>query len=159
MEILIISLLIATLPLSFISATAATVTAFAALVLSYFAGAVIAPGMLLFWGVATAIVVALRVMLPRTVTSHHDGMVYIAAGAVAGLFIGIAVYPSASAAAIIAGTLLGALAYSTTPVGRARLGFPSRKAVNYLCAKGLPVIVALTMAVTAFVSLRHDFAL
>lgn len=159
MEILILVLLVSSVVICFLSATVASVISFVALLLTYFAGGAVSSASLIFWAVATAIVVALRFMLPAQVNSHREGSVYITAGGVAGLFIGIALSPAATPAAIIVATILGALAYATTPSGRALLGFPSRKAVNYLCAKGLPVIVALTMLVTSFISLRHFPAL
>ena len=159
METLIIVLLIASLVVCFLSATIAGIVAYAALLLTFFAGGSISVSALIFWGVALAIVVALRLMLPATINAHHEGSLYITAGGVGGLFIGIAVFPTATPAVIIVAAVLGALAYATTPGGRQTLGFPSRKAVNYLCAKGLPVIVALTMIVISFVSLRHPLSL
>ena len=48
----------------------------------------------------------------------------------------------------VAGAILGGIAYSKTPAGKA-LGFPSSKFLNYLCAKGLPAVIAVCMAGTA----------
>ena len=48
---------------------------------------------------------------------------------------------------------MGGIAYTRTPAGRGIMQFPSRRFFNYLGAKGLPSIVALSMAAACTVSL------
>lgn len=103
----------------------------------------------IFWGIAMVVTVALCCVLPRSVATSRNGVPYIAGAALAGGFAGMAL---GSGAAIIigavAGAALGGIAYGRTPQGRS-LGFPSAKFFNYLCAKGLPAAVAISMAVLA----------
>lgn len=103
----------------------------------------------IFWGAATAIVVALYFMLPRSVAASRRGLPYISGASLAGAAIGMAI--GGHAAIIIgavAGALLGGVAYGRTPAGKT-LDFPSSKFFNYLCAKGLPVAIAVSMSALA----------
>lgn len=100
---------------------------------------------LLFWGVAALLVLALNVMLPPRVAKARTGMGYIAGGALVGLVTGFLIAPSWIVLGCILGAVLGSVAYSMTPAGRI-LEFPSSKFIQYLCAKGLPVVVTLSIA-------------
>lgn len=113
---------------------------------------------LIFWGVATAMVIGLHMMLPPFVTRSRAGVPYISGGALAGTAVGMVM---ATTAAIICGAALGAfmgaLAYWRTPKGRPML-FPSSKFFNYLAAKGLPAVVALSMtAIALCVCLKNAY--
>lgn len=103
--------------------------------------------MLIFWGVAAAIVVAINYMLPAAVATGRMGIGYIAGGALLGTLTGYLLGPGAIVLCDVVGTFLGALAFSRTPAGR-HLDFPSSKFIQYLCAKGLPA--AVTLAIIAF---------
>ena len=70
-----------------------------------------------------------------------------------GCLLGILVEARFMVLGTILGTVLGVLAYSVTPQGR-WLKFPKSNFIQYLCAKGLAVIVAVAMmgiAVEGFV--------
>lgn len=105
----------------------------------------VSTGQLVFWGVASAITVALMLMLPKQVSKSSAGMAYVTAGGFVGMVVGLSV---GTMAALIMGSALGCLsgafAMGRLDSGRA-LGFPSRRFFNYVCAKGLPVVVLFSM--------------
>lgn len=105
------------------------------------------PLMLIFWGIAAGIALAINLTLPRRVALSRTGVGYIAGGAVLGTVVGYLLGMSAMVLCDVIGVCLGALAFSRTPAGRT-LEFPSSKFIQYLCAKGLPA--AVTLAVAAF---------
>lgn len=97
------------------------------------------------WGVATGIVVAIELMLPIAVAKATNGMGYIAVGALAGTIVGmVGLNYGWMIVGAAAGSLLGCMAYSRTPSGQ-RLRFPSSQFIQYLCAKGLPTVVTMSM--------------
>lgn len=120
--------------------------AYAGMWLSYLIGYTdYAYGTFLFWGVAVLIVLAMTMLLPDDVRKTDKGVGYMSGGGLVGMVVGMAlctmtgiILGSAS------GVFLGILAYSRTPKGRF-LDFPTMKAVNYLCAKGLPIVVTFSI--------------
>ncbi|MDE5664671.1 MAG: hypothetical protein K2G17_03225 [Duncaniella sp.] len=103
---------------------------------------------LIFWGIATAIVICLEYMLPKKITSSRRGVGYIAGAALAGTFVGLTISHEWMIVGAVAGAILGGIAYSRTPAGSI-MEFPSSKFLNYLCAKGLPAVVTMCMAGTS----------
>ncbi len=102
-------------------------------------------GELVFWGVASAAAVALMLLLPRRVSKSTVGMAYITAGGLVGMVVGLSLGTMASLIlGSAAGCLLGAFVVGRLDTGR-ELDFPSRKFFNYVCAKGLPVVVLFSM--------------
>ena len=101
-------------------------------------------GSLLFWLAATVIVTIIVMVLPRNVSRSTAGVPYIAGATLAGMFIGLCIGHAAIIIGAVTGALLGSVAYCRTPAGRV-LGFPGKKAVNYLCAKAFPVIITICM--------------
>lgn len=97
----------------------------------------------IFWGIAAIIVTTLNFMLPPHISSSRLGLGYIATAALAGTLVGLVV----SHAGAVVGAILGGVAYSKTPQGKL-LEFPSSKFLNYLCAKGLPVIITMCISGT-----------
>ncbi len=95
---------------------------------------------LIFWGVATLIVLGLNALLPRTVVSSRAGMGYVAGGTLVGLVVGLLMSEAAMILGAILGAIAGGIAFSRTPAGSV-VEFPSDKFINYLCAKGLPAVV------------------
>ncbi len=133
----------------------AVIAAYAALLCAHFDGAIYVDGkVLIFWGVATAIVLGLRMLQPRALVFARQGHGYVALGTLAGVALGSAV--SAVAATIIlggvTGAFLGALIYMSTPASP-RLAVTSAPFMEYLSAKGLPCVVSCTMAAVAVISL------
>lgn len=115
----------------------------------------VSTGMLIFWGIVTLIIIALRWLQPMQLTSMRSGVPYLATGAIAGTLLGIVVSP-ASAPIIIGasiGVLLAALAYMRTP-GGLHYAPASGQFVEYLCAKGFPIVAACaTVAISLLVVL------
>lgn len=138
----------------FVPRLPAVVASFAALVCAHLAGAVYVDAkILIFWGVAAALVLGLHVLQPKALIETRSGHAYVALGALAGVALGYAV--SSTAASIIIGgavaAFLGAVAYMRTP---AAPGFPvnSGRFVEYLCAKGLPAVVCASMSAISIAS-------
>lgn len=139
----------------FVPRLPAVVAAFAALVCAHFGGAIYVDGkILLFWGVATAIVLGLRMLQPKAATLAKGGQAYVAVATIAGALLGFAA--SATAAAIIIGSaigaFLGALAYMRTPASP-QLPVASRQFVEFISAKGLPAVVSASMVAITIASL------
>lgn len=105
---------------------------------------------LTFWGIAVFIVLGITSLLPKPLAQSTRGLGFIAGGAMAGTAAGMAVSAGASIAGSLIGASLGALAYNRTHSGAA-LKFPSSQFVQYLCAKGLPA--AVTMSISSIVIL------
>ncbi|MCM1163631.1 MAG: hypothetical protein NC339_05215 [Muribaculaceae bacterium] len=144
---LCIMLIAAGVALSFFSAVYGTALAFLALCTTGLLPGVELPvSTYLFWGTAMVIVVALYFILPRIIAQSRRGLPYIAGASLAGAVIGMAIGSHAAVIlGAVVGALLGGVAYGRTPAGR-MLQFPSQKFFNYLCAKGLPVAIAMSMA-------------
>ena len=102
---------------------------------------------MVFWGVATILTLGINWMLPRHIWRSTVGLPFMAVGGLAGMAVGAVLN---TMAAIILGTalgcLFGAVAFANTGAGRAVMTFPSKPFFNYLAAKGLPIVVALSMA-------------
>lgn len=131
------------------------ITAFAGLLCLHFSGvAPVENSQLWFWGLAALIVLGLSVLLPAPVVTSRKGVGYIVIGAIAGLTVGLVISANVMILGGVAGALCGALAYSRTPSGRF-LEFPSRKFINYLCAKALPPVIALSIVAVAVVMMLH----
>ena len=130
------------------------VPAVPALVCAHFDGAVyINEKILIFWGVATAIVLGLRALQPKAIVLAKGGQAYVAVATLIGTLLGY--LASATAAAIIiggaVGSFLGATAYMRTPASP-RLPLASQRFVEFLSAKGLPSIVTASMVAITIAS-------
>lgn len=111
---------------------------------------------LIFWGVATLIVLGLEYLLPKNVVSSRRGVGYIAGAALAGAFVGLAISHEWMVVGSAVGAILGGIAYSRTPVGTI-MEFPSSKFLNYLCAKGLPAVITMCIIGTTVLWLTAMF--
>ncbi|MDE6484780.1 MAG: hypothetical protein K2L14_05255 [Duncaniella sp.] len=137
---------LAAIAAAFMSRPWAPAASFIALVIAGSSeGADISSATIIFWMAAAIIVTIIVMTLPRTVARSTTGVAYIAGAALAGLFTGICISHAAIIIGTVIGAILGAIAYCRTPSGRA-LGFPGRKAVNYLCAKAFPIVITFCIA-------------
>lgn len=131
--------------LSYMSRWVAVLLSFAALFFGKLSGLDLDISSMIFWGVAALIVVAIYFLLPRQVSRSRVGLPFFCTGALVGALVGLLL--NTMAGVIIAsavGVLMGAVAFSRMKAGRV-LGFPSKKFFNYLCAKGLPLVVIFSM--------------
>ena len=112
---------------------------------------------LVFWAIAVAIVIGIRVMLPRNISLSTKGVPFISGACITAAAVGMILN---SAAGVIIGALvgavLGAIAFSNTHAGRA-MNFPSRQFFNYTAAKGLPVAVPVSMVASSRLPLVFSF--
>lgn len=156
MAYLSIFLILASIVLILFSNRYAVLIAYAGLWVSAAAVGFMPYKSLIFWGVATLIVIALAFTLPQRVSSSRRGLGYIAGAAIAGGMVGLIISHPWMVIGAIVGAVLGGIAYSKTPAGKA-LEFPSSKFLNYLCAKGLPAVVTMCIAGTALMWLITIF--
>ncbi len=108
----------------------------------------------IFYGVTTLMVMGIKYLQPKGEPGGKStGNLYLALGAIMGCLLGMLVEARFMVLGTILGTILGQLAFSMTPHGK-WLKFPKSNFIQYLCAKGLAVIVAVAMmglAVEGFV--------
>jgi len=144
---LCILLLVIALVAAFTSRPWSPLAAYAPLLILHFTpGIGISTQLLVFWGVIASIAFGINILLPRAVASSTIGTGYLIGASLAGGMVGTLVSPEGIIIGAVAGALCGGIAYSRTPAGKI-LEFPSRKFLNYLCAKGLPVIVTTCLTV------------
>lgn len=124
----------------------AALPAYAALVslhLSYFIAA--PTSTFVFWGIATAMVVALYHFSPK---GEPDGNaasnLYIGGSTIAGCLLGLIVGPRIMVLGTVLGAAVGQMAYARTPAGRWLTEQPATF-IRYFCAKCLPAIVAVAI--------------
>lgn len=101
---------------------------------------------IIFWGITAAIALGINYMLPAEIAKSRVGVSYIAGGALTAAIVGTLLSTWGTVIAAALGAVLGSLAYSRTPSGKI-LEFPSKKFFNYLCAKGLPITVNISLIV------------
>lgn len=107
--------------------------------------------MLISWLAITLVVMMATMLQPVRIRAQARGMVYIIAGGVVGMAVGLLGYTFTSSVsalyaimmiATIVGIFLGFLLYTRTPDGR-QVGPMSRNFFRYLLAKGFPTAVTL----------------
>lgn len=112
---------------------------------------------LIFWGIAVAIVVGIRLMLPRNISLSARGVPFISGACITAAAVGMILNTAAGIIlGALAGAVLGAIAFSNTHSGRA-MNFPSRQFFNYTAAKGLPVAVTVSMVAISLLHLIFYF--
>ena len=140
LSIITIILSLAAVVATFVPRIPSVAAAYAALVCAHLAGAIYVDAkILIFWGVASAIVLGLRVLQPKALVMTA---------------IGYMISPTAASVILCAsaGAVLGAIAYMRTPAAPS-IAIASSRFVEYLCAKGLPCVVTTSMAAIAIASL------
>lgn len=155
LSIITLVLAFAAVVATFVPRMPSAVASFAALVCAHFAGAVYVDAkVIIFWGVATAIVLGLRILQPSGLVNSTRGHGYVALGTLAGVLLGYVCSPVAAALILggCAGAFLGAVAFMRTPAGQL-CAVTSQRFIDFLCAKGLPCVVTTSMAAISVASL------
>lgn len=139
---------------SFVPRFPACVLAFSSLLMLHYSGnESIASSTLIYWALATAIVLGLDYLQPRALMATNRGHAYVVGGAIVGTLLGFLI--SATSGAIILGAAVGAFlgttAYMRTPKGP-HFNIASDEFIQYLCAKGLPAVVTSSMAAISIVT-------
>lgn len=156
--LVILTLVLCVLALAscFVRRVSASLIAYGAMVCAHCVhAAAIGTYELVFWGIATAIILGLR-WLRDGDHWRRAALAYTAGGAAVGAFLGAVVAPTQSAiiAGSALGSFLGALAYMRTP-SSPHVPVGSRVFVEYLAAKSLPAIIACSMvAITTVAVVR-----
>lgn len=122
-------------------------------ILGYSEYATFSKDTLIFWGMATIIVLIINSSQAHN-TSNSNGTGYITSGSFVGCIVGMLT----SHAGIILGAALGAIAgfvaYCHTPKGSA-IKLPSKEFISQLAAKGLPTVVTMSTIGTTLDSLLN----
>lgn len=130
----------------------AVIPAWLSLLVMYFAGAPYCGSqVLVFWSVASLLVLMLRILQPKALTLTTNGNSYVVVATIAGTAVGYVCAPAAAAIIIgaAAGAFLGTVAYMSLPKGP-HIPVASSEFIQYLCAKGLPAVVCCAMAAIVF---------
>ena len=99
----------------------------------------------MFYGVATLMVVGIRYLSPKgEPDGKSTGNLYLGLGALMGCLLGMLVEARFMVLGTILGTVMGEIAFTRTPGGK-WLRFPKSNFIQYLCAKGLGIVVAVAM--------------
>ena len=124
----------------------AYIFAFMALCILHISTAICLPvSTFIFWGIASLIVLVIDLLSPKgDPDGSWYGNLYLAVGALAGLFIGMSIDAAIMILCTIIGTAFGQFAYSRTPKG-CWVKFPSSIFIHYFCAKGFKVIATTAM--------------
>lgn len=153
-QILSIVLAVAVILDCYFSRFPAVVWAWLGLLAAHFAGAPYISGkVLLFWGIASVIVMMLNFLQPKGLTQLRAGMAYVTTGTIAGTALGY-LYAPAVAWIIIGATIgafLGAVAFMRLPKGP-KVSITSPEFLQYLCAKGLPTVVSCSQVAIVLAS-------
>lgn len=108
---------------------------------------------LLFWTIATALVLGIYRLSPGQQRLSALANAYLSGGALAGAVVGMIMTTSAAVIiGAVVGVFCGGLAFSRTPDGRG-LQFPSADFFTMLVRFGLPAVVVMSMAAIAFGSI------
>lgn len=138
-------LLIAAIVLAFRPLLPASLAAYCAIWMFQLSGYIQLPSAtIIFWSVATLIVLGLYRLLPASVTRSSAGRGYISTGTLAGMVVGMLMSAAGIILGAAIGAFLGAFAYSRTPQGQP-VAFPSSPFMQLLAARGLPAVVAFSM--------------
>ena len=95
LSIITIILSLAAVVATFVPRIPSVAAAYAALVCAHLAGAIYVDAkILIFWGVASAIVLGLRVLQPKALVMTAKGLPYVALATIAGTAIGYMISPT-----------------------------------------------------------------
>lgn len=112
---------------------------------------------LMFWGIATMIVLIISSSSPQTVRDNI-GVGYIATGTLTGCVLGMLTFKGGIIIGAAIGAALGLSAFCRTPKG-SHIKLPSKAFISQLAAKGLPTIVAMSIFGTTLDSLLHSLSI
>ena len=122
------------------------IASYGGLWLLQWSGAVSVPAQALgYWGAMVFLVFTISSLQSPALTKATQGTVPITLTSLAGMVVGLSL---ASYAALLVGAVGGAVAggifFARTPKGAA-LHFPSKRFLQYLCAKGFPTVVSVSL--------------
>ncbi len=138
----------------FVPRLPAAIVSYVALICAHFAGATYVDSKtIIFWSLATLIVLGLRFLQPESVVMTRKGHAYVAIGAITGAILGYAT--TATASSIIIGSAIasffGGTIYMRTPASQ-RYAINSPQFLEFIAAKSLPAIVTVSMCAISVAS-------
>ncbi len=112
----------------------------------------------IFYGIATAMVVGLKFISPKgEPDGRNTGNLYLGLGAMMGCLLGMLIDARFMLLGTILGAVMGQVAFSRTPHGK-WLMLSKSNFIHYLCARGLPAIVAVAMIGVGIEGFVYDIA-
>ena len=126
------------------------ILAYAALWVLKASGEITASGdLMMSWGIAVIILIIIDYAQSQAISKATNGTLFFTIGALAGASVGLTTMTQLGVVAgAFIGVILGGLAYSRSADGRL-LGFPSVRFFQYLCAKGFPTAVSVSIIAVA----------
>lgn len=100
--------------------------------------------MLSYWGVMTVVVIIITSLLPQPLVKTTQGMVHITVASFAAMLLGMTMGYAPMIIGAFVGAAAGGVVFARSPKGRV-LDFPSARFLQYICAKGLPVVIAVSL--------------
>lgn len=97
-----------------------------------------------YWGIMVVIVVTVSALLPPALVKATQGLFPIGITSLAGMLAGLSFGYAPMVIGAVAGTIAGGVYFSRTPKG-AGLNFPSSQFLQYLCAKGFPTVISVSL--------------
>ena len=98
-----------------------------------------------YWGVMVVIVVTVNSMQTPALVKATQGLPQMVLTSVAGMLLGMMMgYYASMVIGAVAGVVAGGVFFARTPKGSA-LGFPSKRFLQYLCAKGFPTAISVSL--------------
>ena len=112
----------------------------------------------IFYGIATAMVIGLKYISPKgEPDGRTTGNLYIGLGAMMGCLLGMLIDARFMLLGTALGAVMGEVAFSRTPHGK-WLMLSKSNFIQYLCARGLPAIVAVAMIGVGIEGFVYDIA-
>lgn len=112
----------------------------------------------IFYGVATLMVVGLKYISPKgEPDGRTTGNLYIGLGAMMGCLLGMLIDARFMLLGTLVGAVMGEVAFSRTPHGK-WLMLSKSNFIHYLCARGLPAVVAVAMIGVGIEGFVYDIA-
>lgn len=98
-----------------------------------------------YWGVMVVIVVTINSMQQPALTKATQGLPQMLITSVAGMFLGLMMgYYASMVIGAAVGAVAGGVFFARTPKGAA-LRFPSKRFLQYVCAKGFPTVISVSL--------------
>jgi len=97
-----------------------------------------------YWGIMTVIVVTISSMLSPALVKATQGLLHITITSLAGMLLGLTAGYAPMIVGAVIGAVAGAVFFARTPKG-AGLQFPSSRFLQYLCAKGFPTVISVSL--------------
>lgn len=112
--------------------------------------------MLTYWGIMVMFVLIIVTMLPQNLVKATQGTTHITLASLCGMLSGATLGYASLIIGAFVGAAVGGVIFARTPKG-AGLNFPSSRFLQYVCAKGLPAIIAISLVGIAIIVAAKEY--